>query len=180
MMGSSPPSQSTLSDLKVLLELLQAASDPKKAKAVIESIELARKQYDDAIAASSSQALAASEAEKKAEAAALKAEKAEEKLAKQKAALDAQATDVNDQASALAEDKKIFEAYKAEIQAQAKAVATEREQMNVGATTQLKVIADNRFALDKEIVAFDAEVQKVKDLKAEYEAKLSKIRALSA
>lgn len=180
MMGSSPPSQSTLSDLKVLLELLQAASDPKQAKKVIDSIADARKQYDDAIAESNERLKSALAAQNKAEAAASKAEKAEEKLESQKAALEARSVEVSLQAAALAEDKKALEVRRSEIQTQAQALVAERDQMNAGATAQRSKIAEDRAAFKAEVAVFDAEVQKVKDMKAEYEEKLAKIKALTA
>lgn len=179
MMGSSPPSQSTLSDLKVLLELLQAASDPKKAKAAIDSIADARKQYDDAITESNARQVAAQNAEANAATAQAKAEAAEAKLDKKMAALDAKAADVNDAAAALAQDRSDFEVYKAEIAEQAQRLVAERAQMNAGATAQVKAIAADRTELERQLAAFADKVQEVADLKADYEAKLAKIKALT-
>jgi hypothetical protein len=179
MMGSTTPSQSTLSDLKVLLELLQAASDPKQAKKVIDSIADARKQYDDAITQSQARLAAANEAESKAEAAAAKAEKAEEKLAKKRTELDVLESDVKEQVSELAEGKKIFEAYKTEIQLQAKANMEERTSIAAARAASAKAVADDRAALEKQIEAFDAKVLAVNELKAEYESKLAKFKALA-
>lgn len=179
MMGSSPPSQSTLSDLKVLLELLQAASDPKQAKKVIDSIAEARKQYDDAIAESQTRMVAANEAESKAEAAAAKAEKAEDKLTKKRAELDALESEVKEQVAELAEGKRIFEAYKAEVQSRADANADERTAIAAARAAGVKAVAEERAALEKQIEAFDVKVQAVNDLKAEYESKLAKFKALA-
>jgi hypothetical protein len=179
MMGSSPPSQSTLSDLKVLLELLQAASDPKQAKKVIDSIADARKQYDDAVAESQARLSAANDAESKAEAAALKAEKAEDKRTKKRAELDALESEVKEQAAELAEGKKIFEAYKAEVQSQAKANMDERTAIAAARAASAKAVAEDRATLEKQIEAFDAKVLAVNELKAEYESKLAKFKALA-
>lgn len=180
MMGSSPPSQSTLSDLTVLLELLQAASDPKAAKKVIADISAARKQYDDAITESNARQVAAQNAESNAAAAQAKAEAAEAKLEKKMFALDAKAADVNDAAAALEQDRKDFEVYKAEITEQAQRLVAERAQMNAGATAQVKAIAADRTELERQLAAFADKVQEVADLKADYEAKLAKIKALTA
>lgn len=177
MMGSIA-SVANVADAQTVVALIKAASDPKLSQAVLTSFAEARKQYDDAIAESNERLKAALSAENKAEAAAAKAEVAEDKLDKKKVALDAQAFDIKEQADALAEDKKIFEAHKAEIAAQAKALADERTQMNAGATVQIKKIADDRAAFDKEVAAFDAEVQKAKDIRAEYEAKIAALKAM--
>lgn len=179
MMGSSPPSQSTLSDLKVLLELLQAASDPKKAKAAIDSIAEARKQYDDAIAESSERLRNALAAENKAEVAASKAEAAAEKLEKKQAALEARQAELSVlEAQAVAQRENI-DAQRREVEAEAVKV-NDAAALNASENLkQLKAIAADRTTLEGQIAAFDTKVQEVKDLKAEYEAKLAKIKALT-
>jgi chromosome segregation ATPase len=180
MMVSSAPSQSTLSDLKVLLELLQAASDPKQAKKVIDSISEARKQYDDSITESQARLAAASEAEKKAEIAAAKAEMAADKADKKKAEAEAKAADVAEQVNTLNEERVIFDNYRNEIAAQAKANGAERVAIAQARADAAAKLASDRDAFNQEVTAFDAKVAEVAGLKAELEEKLAKLRELTS
>lgn len=180
MMGTAPPSQSTLSDLKVLLELLQAASDPKKAKAAIDSISEARKQYDDAITEANARITVALAAEKSAETAAAKAETAEAKLEKKQADIANQTAAMKDERESLEGDKQIFATYKAEIEAQAKVNAAERESLTQHHLLNMKAVKEAKDSFAKELDAFDVKVSAVNDLKAEYEDKLAKFKALTA
>lgn len=179
MMGSTPPSQSTLSDLKVLLELLQAASDPKQAKKVIDSIAEARKQYDDAIAESQARLAAANEAESKAEAAALKAEKAEEKLDKKSIALEAHQAELLEQEKAIAVQREALLVRATELDALSAGIDSKRAAMDLAASSQLQHIAADKKSLADEVAAFELKVKEVNDLKSEYESKIAKLKAIA-
>ena len=180
MMGSSAPSQSTLSDLKVLLELLQAAQDPKKAKAAIDSISEARKQYDDAIVEANTRITVALAAEKSAEAAAAKAEAAADKLEKKSAEVDAKVAAMKDERESLEGDKQIFATYKAEVAAEAKANVDARAAMVAANEVAQKRLAADRAALDVELMSLDRSRTMVDELRIEFQDKLAKFKALTA
>jgi chromosome segregation ATPase len=180
MMGSSPPSQSTLSDLTVLLELLQAASDPKTAKKVIADISAARKQYDDAIAESNARQVAAQNAEAHAATAQAKAEAAELKLDKKAAALAARQAEIQEMEASVAGQMDAAKAKGLELDVQISEIKRLTAQADTSAANQLRTIAQDKTNLERQIEAFDAKVQEVADLKADYESKLAKFKALAA
>lgn len=179
MMGSSPPSQSTLSDLKVLLELLQAASDPKKAKAAIDSIADARKQYDDAITESNARQVAAQNAEANAATAQAKAEAAEAKAEKKLAALDAKTADVNAAAAALAQDRSDFETYKTEIAALARVNVAAKTAQDASHKKAMDAVDAQRKALDAQAEDLTAKLAEAQSIKDEFIAKLAQFKALT-
>ena len=179
MMGMTMPTQSSLSDLTTLLQLLQAASDPKASKAAIEKISEARKQYDDAIAESVARAAGAAGVEAKALAAADKAAAAEAKLDKKMAALEVRAIEVNDAAAATSQDRLDFEVYKTEIGAIAKANTALKMEQEAYIKKALADVAGQRKAVEAQAEALDAATATTEAVRAEYEAKLAKFKALT-
>jgi chromosome segregation ATPase len=180
MMGMTMPTQSSLTDLMTLLQLLQAASDPKTAKATIEEISAARKQYDDAITEAQTRLVAANEAEKKAEAAAAKAENAADKAEKKKLELEARTIEVNDLAAAVAEDQRMFNVYKDEVAKQAADLMAERKASTAALSVTMADLAKKSAALDAKDEVLNQKIGEANALKAELEEKLAKFKALAA
>ena len=180
MMGMTMPTQSSLTDLMTLLQLLQAASDPATAKATIEKISAERKQYDDAIAESQARLVAAKEAESRAEAAAAKAENAADKADKKKAELEARAVEIAELDAALTEDKRMFVVYKDEVAKQAVDLVEERKASAVAHSAAMADLAKKSAALDAKEDVLNQKIGEANALKAELEEKLAKFKALAA
>lgn len=179
MMGMTMPTQSSLSDLMTLLQLLQAASDPKTSKAAIEKISEARKQYDDAIAESGERHTAALNAANQAGVAQAKAEAAEAKAEKKLAALDAKTADVNAAAAALAQDRSDFETYKTEIAALARVNVAAKTAQDASHKKAMDAVDAQRKALDAQAEDLTAKLAEAQSIKDEFIAKLAQFKALT-
>ena len=179
MMGMTMPTQSSLSDLTTLLQLLQAASDPKTAKATIDTISQARAQYDAAIAESVNREQAALATLKRVEAADAKAQASADKAHKKLEALAAKEADIAEAAESLALDRRTFESYKSEIAKQAHANAATAEEAKAQFIAAMTDIAARHQALDERTKVLDEAMATTEAVRAEYEAKLAKIKALT-
>ncbi len=179
MMGSSMPSAQSLTDLAVLLQLLQAASDPATSKATLELFKAERKKYDDAIAeagAAQRRALASI-----AEAAASK-EAAEESIANAEVATAALAQ----REDALATEEERLNGVrvtlvnaKTALEAESKALTQRGSALEADIRSAQEGMAADRA----DIAVYQKKAQSNMDealaLKAEYEAKMAKIKALA-
>lgn len=179
MMGMTMPTQSALSDLSTLLQLLQVAADAKSAKATLDAFADAKAQYEEAIAKSLAQEKSAATALKRVELAEQKAQMAADQAQKRINELAQKATETQDEADALAQDQLIFNTYKAEIAKQALDNATfsaEQEAKIKAAWAEIEV---EREALDDKSKVLDAAMVVNAEVRAEYEAKLAKLKALT-
>lgn len=179
MMGMTMPTQSSLTDLMTLLQLLQAASDPATAKQTIETISAARKQYDDAIADAQTRLTAANEAERLANAAAIASEQAAEKAQKKRAAMEEKLAGLDAQAAALDNDRRLLEETKAEVQKMAADLAAERKSNAVALSAAMADLAKKSVALDDRAEILNQKIGDANALKAEFEEKLAKFKALT-
>jgi hypothetical protein len=179
MMGSTPPSQSTLSDLKVLLELLQAASDPKQAKKVIDSIADARKQYDDVVAKSQAATLDAVNAKASAEKSIIESLGAAADADERGAKADAKAAKAKEaEVEAKSAKQEAIDA-KTELRVQEQAFAEARQAHANAVAVAHDEAAKSRVAISEGYEVLGAKLAEAEALKAEYEAKLAKFKALA-
>ena len=179
MMGMTMPTQSSLSDLSTLLQLLQAASDPKTAKATIETISQARAAYDDAIAESVKREQAALATLKRVEAADLKAQKAADKAEKSLDELQAKEADLKEAIESLAQDQRLFDAYKAEIAKQALDNAALAAEQDAKVQASVAEMTARAKVLEAKSLKLDASIESTEAVRADYEAKLAKFKALT-
>lgn len=179
MMGMTMPTQSSLSDLTTLLQLLHLASDPKTAKATIDTISQARKQYDAAIAESVAKEQAALATLKRVEAADLKAQKSADKAHEKLEALAVKEADIAEAAEALAFDRRTFETYKSEIAKQAHANVLLAKETQDKADAAMAEVDARSLALDEKAKALDAAMATTEAVRADYEAKLARLKAFT-
>lgn len=179
-MMQSVPTQSNLTDLMTLLQLMQAASDPKKTQAGIELMQAERKTFDDAIAEAKDQQDKAVVTVRRSQEAVDAAAQADIAITAKHANLDARTVQINDMADRVNMGQKQLNEDRAEF--------TEKSLSDGRSMADRRSSLDRRFAeLDarqKDCDQRDAESSKTMDeakaLKAEYEAKLEKIKALTA
>ena len=180
MMGSTMPSASSLSDLMTLLQLLQAASDPKTSKATLALFVAERKKYDDAIAeAAAQQRLALSviaKAEASNEAAALSianAEAATANLAEREAEFAVEEERLSGVRATLINAKTALES-------ESKALTERSNRIEASHREALASLAQDRADIGVYQKQPKINMQEALDLKAEFEAKLAQIKALTA
>ena len=179
MMGSSMPSAQSLSDLAVLLQLLQAASDPKTSKKTLELMQAERKKYDDAIAESgvaqrkALATIAEAEASKEAAEESIRnAEVATDTLAERENALATEEERLNGVRVTLVNAKTALET-------ESKALTKRSNALEVDIKfAQAGLVADRADIAEYQKRA-QANMDEALALKAEYEAKMAKIKALT-
>lgn len=177
MMGTSnlPPAGLTR-DLRSLLDLMQLASDAKRAKNVLDQIEAAHTEIASKMAEIDAREKAAVEAEAKAEKAVAKAEAATNK------ALTEQGNTANMKAL-LRQDEEDLKAHKAALDNQAVEQAralTEMEQrearMKADMDAARSELARKAMELDTKLAEVEAIKLSIMDQKAEMNAKLESLR----
>lgn len=183
MMQMSVPGAQALADLGSFLSILELASDPKKAKAAVNAIADERKKHDDALAASIERVRVAEAAEASAHAAIAKAAQSEanansevDKLLRLRASNKAAEDEAKAEAAAAAKvnDEKLknLDAVRAEIaQREAAMVASFKAQS--AAVAEVKANAEE---LD---IRAAGVMEEALAMKAEYAARLAKIKALA-
>lgn len=177
MMNTAPiPAASVTNDLRAMLELVQIAADPKKAKAFLDKIDDARADLEAKIVSLEAREKAAVEAEAKAEKAEAKAETATNK------ALTEQGNTANMKAL-LRQDEEALKAHKATLDAQAVERAralTEMEQREARMKAEMDAarseLARKAMELDTKLAEVEAIKLSVMDQKAEMNAKLESLR----
>jgi len=175
----SMPSASSLTDLSTLLQLLQAASDPKTAADVIAKLRGERKQYDDAIVAADERTRRALAAEASADLSVAQAAQAETIALANINALNIKSAEVAEEVNALKAQKSELRRTHAEL------VARDQEQDERAAALGNQAV---EFAAEclKERKAIEGEWELARiangeavALKTDYEAKLAKFKALT-
>ena len=176
----SMPTAGSLSDLMTLLQLLQAASDPKTSKATIGLIQKEREKYDAAVAASLASETEAKAAHERAQFMRDEALSVKAKCEAEVARLDEKQTEVVEVISqleakryAIAEDQAALTGARQQLAAREAAFAKAKAE-------SLQALAEERQKIDTELAKAQVATEAAEALKAEYEAKLAKIKALTA
>jgi len=175
----SMPSASSLTDLSTLLQLLQAASDPKTAADVIAKLQGERKQYDDAIVAADERTKRAVMAEGVAEVAAEKTRVAKSEYLAEIERLSVLRIEVSDEAVAMKAQKSELRRTHAEL------VARDQEQAERAAALGNQAIEFAAECLkERQAIEGEWELARIANgeavaLKIDYEAKLAKFKALT-
>lgn len=179
MMGSAIPTQSSLNDLLILLQGLQAAADPKQVKANIEKIAAERAKYDDAIAESVVAAKSATEAAVAAAAATQKMEAATAKLDSKQAKLDAQAEELKAEKAEIVLNKAQVDKQFAAAKDLMESLAVDRQNLTLEFERKDVELSKARDALAIKSAALESAIMDADAVKAEYAAKLNQFKALA-
>lgn len=173
------PAPSTTMDLRAMLELIQAAADPKKAKAFLDKIDDARAELDGKIVEIAAREKAAVALEERADKAVAKQEAATNKALTEQANLAAMK-------QALTTDEEALKAHKATLDLQAVEQArrcTELDNRELAFRNEMDVV---RSQLAKKAVDLDAKIADLESAKAalqvkeaDLNARLEKLRALA-
>lgn len=179
MMGSGIPTQSSLNDLLILLQGLQAAADPKQVKANIEKIAAERAKYDDAIAESVVAAKSATEAAVAAGAATHRLEAATAKLDGKQAQLDAQAGELKTEKAEIVLNKSQVDEQFAAATELMKSLATDRENLTLELSRKAAELEKASTGIANKSAELAAAIMDADAVKAEYTAKLNQFKALA-
>jgi hypothetical protein len=180
MLGINMPTQSSLSDLGTLLNLMQAASDPAKAKVVIATLAAERKKYDDAITDSVVRHKEAKAAIAEAAESVGKSEAAIIRLDKRSSLIATQTLNAKEDRETLAQERKELDLYKLQVAANALEQVRVNEERELVMAKRSAELDDRSKRMDK-VLAKTTEAQEVAlSARAEYETKLAQLKALTA